>query len=214
MDRIRSRHPDWKSDGFICREDLNRFRKEYVEHLIREAVDDLSDLERDVVGALRQHELSTANPEAAFGKERTPGEKLADRIAAFGGSWTFLLCFFLFLLLWIGANLVVLGNRSFDSSPYLLLNLVLSCLAAIQAPIIMMSQKRQEARDRLRAEHDYKVDLKAELEIRLLSEKIDHLLTHQWQRLLEIQRIQVELMEDLAHERGSRGAERESSGED
>jgi uncharacterized membrane protein len=94
---------------------------------------------------------------------------------------------------------MILIWRPFDPYPFILLNLVLSCLAAVQAPVILMSQNRQESRDRLRSEHDYLINLKAELEIRHLHEKIDHLLMNQWQRLLEIQQIQMELMEELAH---------------
>ncbi|MEJ2066841.1 MAG: DUF1003 domain-containing protein, partial [Deltaproteobacteria bacterium] len=88
--------------------------------------------------------------------------------------------------------------KPFDPYPFILLNLVLSCLAAIQAPIIMMSQNRQEDKDRLQSQHDYLVNLKAELEIRHLHDKVDHLINNQWQRLLEIQEIQTELMEGLA----------------
>src|SRR5205823_2265166 len=101
------------------------------------------------------------------------------------------------LVVWIVINSLAVLMRPFDPFPYILLNLILSCLAAIQAPIIMMSQNRLEARDRLRAEHDYRVNLKAELEIRHLHWKMDQLLTHQWRRLLEIQQIQTDLMEEL-----------------
>jgi len=127
----------------------------------------------------------------------TRGERLADQIAAFGGSWTFITLFFGILLGWIVLNLWFLDNEGFDPFPFILLNLILSCLAAIQAPIIMMSQNRQEQKDRQRAEHDYKINLKAELEIKLLSEKIDHLLVHQNKKLLEIQEIQIDYLEDL-----------------
>jgi uncharacterized membrane protein len=96
----------------------------------------------------------------------------------------------------MGFNIVVAGRSQFDPYPFILLNLVLSCLAAIQAPIIMMSQKRQEAKDRLRSENDYRVNLKAELEIRHLHEKMDHMLTRQWERLAEIQQIQLETMQE------------------
>jgi len=123
------------------------------------------------------------------------GERVADRVAEFGGSWSFIVLFWTVLGGWIILNSVSLLTHPFDPYPYILLNLVLSCLAAIQAPIIMMSQNRQEARDRLRAEHDYGVNLKAELEIRHLVARIDQLVTHQWQRLLEIQRLQLELLE-------------------
>ncbi len=118
-------------------------------------------------------------------------------MAEFGGSWRFIIYFAVVLVVWITFNSVELLSRPFDPFPYILLNLVLSCLAAIQAPVILMSQNRQEAKDRLRGEHDYRVNLKAELEIRLLHEKLDLLLTHQWQKLLEIQRIQMDLMEDM-----------------
>nr|WP_255502166.1 DUF1003 domain-containing protein [Algoriphagus sp. AK58] len=122
---------------------------------------------------------------------------MADHIASFGGSWTFILIFFTFLIIWMITNAYLLVNQPFDPYPFILLNLILSCLAAIQAPIIMMSQNRQEAKDRIRSEHDYKIDLKAELEIKILSEKIDHLLVHQNRKLLEIQEVQVDYMEDL-----------------
>ncbi|MEO0146727.1 MAG: DUF1003 domain-containing protein, partial [candidate division WOR-3 bacterium] len=113
------------------------------------------------------------------------------------GSWAFIGTFIGVLFAWITLNSVVFLWRPFDPYPFILLNLILSCLAAIQAPIILMSQNRQEARDRLHLQHDYQVNLKAELEIRNLHEKLDHLLTYQWQRLLEIQEMQVEMMEEI-----------------
>ena len=119
-------------------------------------------------------------------------------MASFGGSWAFIIIFGSVLLAWIVVNSVVLMRRPFDPYPYILLNLILSCLAAIQAPIIMMSQNRQEARDRLRAEHDYEVNLKAEIEIRQLHVKLDQLINHSWHRLLDIQQVQIDLMEELA----------------
>jgi uncharacterized membrane protein len=136
-----------------------------------------------------------------FEKKLTFGERLSDRIASFGGSWRFIILFGAVLLVWIALNAVFLVNRGFDPYPFILLNLILSCLAAIQAPIIMMSQNRAEARDRLRAENDYKINLKAELEIRHLHEKIDHLLRRQYNRLFEIQQIQIELLEELGRPR-------------
>jgi len=105
-------------------------------------------------------------------------------------------------VIWIALNSVLLLRRPFDPYPFILLNLVLSCLAAIQAPVIMMSQNRQESKDRLRSQHDYRVNLKAELEIRQLHDKIDHLLSHQWERLVEIQQIQIDLLSELAPLRG------------
>ena len=122
---------------------------------------------------------------------------MADLIATFGGSWTFIISFFLFLFSWIILNAFVLGNHQYDPYPFILLNLILSCLAAIQAPIIMMSQNRQEQKDRERAEHDYKINLKAELEIKLLSEKVDHLIVQQNKKLLEIQELQLDYLNDV-----------------
>jgi uncharacterized membrane protein len=98
---------------------------------------------------------------------------------------------------WILSNSVFVATHPFDPYPFILLNLVLSCLAAIQAPVIMMSQNRQEARDRLHAKRDYQVNLKAELEIRHVHQKMDHLLSHQWERLVDIQEIQMELISEV-----------------
>jgi uncharacterized membrane protein len=136
--------------------------------------------------------------EAAWEGRRTMGESVADVVADFGGSWVFIGIFFVVLVVWMGFNVWAASRAVFDPYPFILLNLVLSCLAAIQAPIIMMSQNRQEAKDRLRSENDYRVNLKAELEIRHLHEKMDHLINRQWERLAEIQQIQLEIMQDIA----------------
>ena len=200
-DAIQLDHPDWSAEGFICREDLARYRGRYVHSLIESEQGELTALEREVLDSLREHELLSENVEARFERSWSLGERLADRIAVFGGSWTFLICFGVFLLLWVGANSLVLLWRPLDPYPFILLNLVLSCLAAVQAPIIMMSQNRQEAKDRLRSQHDYQVNLKAELEIRQLHEKIDHLLSHQWERLVEIQEIQLDLLSEMGRKR-------------
>ena len=194
---IRRDHPDWAPDAAICRADLSRYGAEYVESVLQSERGDLSTLEQEVLQSLRDHETLATNVDVESDKARTFGERLADRIADFGGSWTFLILFALFLGAWIVANSLVLYWRPVDPYPFILLNLVLSCLAAVQAPIIMMSQNRQEARDRLRAEHDYQVNLKAELEIRHLHEKLDHLLSHQWERLVEIQQVQMQLLAAL-----------------
>lgn len=127
----------------------------------------------------------------------TLGERVADKIASFGGSWKFIGFFTLFLVVWIIINSLVMFWNPVDPYPFILLNLVLSCLAAIQAPIIMMSQNRQEAKDRLRAEYDFEVNLKAEREIRELKTKMDNILSHQAQKLNQIQETQVKIMEEL-----------------
>lgn len=202
VERIRMAAPDWSPTGYICLTDLNRFRGDYVEALLQDEKGELSSLERTVVESLAQQETLAEDVEAQFQKKLTLGERLADAIAAFGGSWTFILLFGAVILVWVLINAVALLARPFDPYPFILLNLVLSCLAAVQAPIIMMSQNRQEQRDRLQAEHDYQINLKAELEIRHLHEKLDHLLQHQWERLMEIQQIQIELMNEIAPGRG------------
>jgi uncharacterized membrane protein len=201
---IRKEHPDFAPGGYICHGDLNRYRAAFVEDALEAEKGELSHLEQDVIESLHKQELVTEDLNAEFDKELTLGERLADRLAACGGSWGFITFFAVVLVAWIAVNSVrwLWGTtQPFDPYPYILLNLVLSCLAAIQAPVIMMSQNRQEAKDRLRGEHDYRVNLKAELEIRHLHAKLDMLLTHQWQRLLEIQQIQTDLMGELAARR-------------
>ena len=128
---------------------------------------------------------------------RSIGQVVADKVAAFGGSWTFIIAFFIFIALWIGSNVFILLNKGFDPYPFILLNLILSCIAALQAPVIMMSQNRQEEKDRERAKKDYMINLKSELEIRMLDEKLDHLIMHQQQELIEIQKVQIEMMNDI-----------------
>lgn len=194
---IRNAFPDWSSEAFICHNDLNRFRTQYVQDSLEEERGELSSLEADVVRSLQEQELLSRDVNAEFDRGLTFGERVADKVASFGGSWTFITVFGAVLLLWVAVNSFVLVERPFDPYPFILLNLVLSCLAAIQAPVIMMSQNRQEAKDRLQAEQDYRVNLKAELEIRHVNAKIDLLLTHQWQRLMQIQQIQMDLMEEL-----------------
>ncbi len=195
---IQKEYPDWSVNGFICLSDLNHFRTQYIRTLVEKEMGELSDLEMDVMRSLQKQELLSKNLNVEFERERTLGERLADRIADFGGSWAFIASFFFLISAWIALNTMKLFGPPLDPFPYILLNLVLSCIAAIQAPVIMMSQNRQEAKDRLRAEYDYKVNLKAELEIRHLHEKVDHILASQWQRLVEIQQIQMELIEEMA----------------
>ena len=201
VERIRRQIPEWSEQGFICRHDLNRFRANYIQELLEQERGDLTSLDRSVIASIERHETLASNVEEEFAKSLTLGERLADRIADFGGSWRFISIFAAILFAWMAVNSVALVAQPFDPYPFILLNLVLSALAAIQAPIIMMSQNRQEARDRLHSENDYRVNLKAELEIRLLHEKLDFLLEHQWQRLLEIQQIQVDLMNEIGERR-------------
>jgi len=201
---IKKKYPDWSPSGFICFPDLNHFRTEYVRESLETEKGELTSIEKEVVDSLEEQELLSKNINAEFDHRLTAGEKWADKVADFGGSWRFVLIFGSVLLVWIGINSAVLLWRPFDPYPFILLNLVLSCLAAIQAPVIMMSQNRQESKDRLRSEHEYRINLRAELEIRHLHAKLDELMSHQWQRLMEIQEIQMEFMEQLGPGSGTR----------
>jgi len=198
---IKKAEPTFDEKSFICFDDLGRFRKDYVREVLADELGELSTLDQEVIESLHQHEILSSNIEKQFERKLTFGERLSDRIAEFGGSWKFLITFGTVIVVWIGANVVLLAIKPFDPYPFILLNLILSCLAAVQAPVIMMSQNRAEARDRLRAENDYKINLKAELEIRHLHEKIDHLLRKQYNRLFEIQQIQIELLEEISQKR-------------
>jgi len=197
FDLIRRDFPNLSSESYICRSDLSTYRAKYVHSLLESEKGELSELEKEVLDSMQKHELISSNVENEFDLDWTFGEKMADRIATFGGSWSFLFIFFLVLICWILMNSIALFWRHIDPYPFILLNLILSCLAAIQAPVIMMSQNRQEAKDRLRAQHDYQVNLKAELEIRQIHEKLDHLLSKQWERLVQIQEIQIEQLSEI-----------------
>ena len=195
---IKKRFPGWDSRGYICLADLNRFRREYLEDLLQEDAGQVTALQQQTVSAIQQHELLSRNLNVAFEKDLTFWERLSDKVANFGGSWGFIIGFAAVICLWILVNSVVLLVRPFDPYPFIFLNLILSGLAGFQAPIILMSQNRQDSKDRLRSEFDYRVNLKAELEVRALNEKMDLMLRQQWRRLLEIQRLQFQVMEELA----------------
>ncbi len=200
-DLIRLEHPQWSPEGFICHADLSRYRAEYVRRMVDSEEREMLKLEKDVRTSLRQHEVSARNVEDTFESEWTLGQRLADRTADFVGTWTFLILFMILVVLWMGVNSAVILWHPADPYPFIFLNLVLSCISAIQAPILLMSQNRKEEKDRLRSQHDYRVNVKAELEIRHLNEKIDHMLSRQWERLAEIQEVQVELLADLSRAR-------------
>lgn len=130
----------------------------------------------------------------------TKGQKISDKVASFGGSWAFIISFFIILVVWILYNTMMPVKENFDPYPFILMNLILSCIAALQAPIIMMSQNRQEEKDRKRNENDYLVNLKAELEIKALHEKMDLLLEEQIKILFETQAKQLKILESLQKE--------------
>ena len=195
---IKKDHPYFNSKSLIAVVELNQYREKYIANYLMQEVGELNKLEADVLKTLQNHEtisckidIESDNSGFSF------GQRLADEIATFGGSWKFIIIFGIFIIIWILINIVFLVNKAFDPYPFVLLNLMLSCLAALQAPVIMMSQNRQEEKDRERSKQDYMVNLKSELEIRMLHEKIDHLIVHQQQELLTIQQVQVEMMEAI-----------------
>lgn len=194
---IKNRYSDADEESYIGEDQVIGVRKEYLNQILSEEIGELDELEREVVTSISENKLLSEKVEDTIEEKSTFGEKIADRIATFGGSWTFIIAFFTVLSLWMLLNIWGLHDKGFDPYPFILLNLLLSCLAAIQAPIIMMSQNRQETKDRIRSEHDYKINLKAELEIQLLHKKIDHILIHQNKRLMEIQRIQNEMTDAI-----------------
>lgn len=201
IDLIRKDHPDWSPKDPVCVTDATRYRWEYVRNVLESERGALSFLEEDVLKSLRQHEVFATNVESELEGGWTRGELLADRLASFSGSWKFLSLFAVFMAAWVLLNTVALWRRPVDPYPFIFLNLLLSCMSAIWAPIILMSQNRQEAKDRRRSQHDYQINLKAELEIRHLHEKIDYMLYHQWPRLLEIEEMQVESLAELTRAR-------------
>jgi uncharacterized membrane protein len=193
-----ARVPHWSRERHICLTCLNRLRAEFVRAQLRDEREELTALEKEARESLSDRERIAENFNQEYDSHLTLGQRTADKVADFGGSWGFISLFFGVIIVWIAVNSTVILARPFDPYPYILLNLGLSLLAAIQAPIIMMSQNRQEARDRLRAESDYKVNLKAEIEVQSLNGKMDQLLHNQWVRLLEIQQIQMEMLDDLS----------------
>lgn len=192
-------HPDFCDSDFISIKELNTYRQKYIATYLSTEMGALSDLEKSVIEALKEDKSIVSIVEDED-ESRNFGQKIADKVADFGGSWTFIISFLLFIIIWIGSNVYILVNKGFDPYPFILLNLILSCIAALQAPVIMMSQNRQEEKDRNRAKKDYMINLKSELEIRMIHDKIDHLIMHQQQELIEIQKVQIEMMNDILNQ--------------
>lgn len=196
MNIMTAEHPGFDDNAHCSITELNMYRQKYIQDYLLKEVGEISELEDTVLNSLQKKE-TLVNKIEDTDEKATLGQRLADRVASFGGSWTFILSFGFFLLLWIVVNTLLLLNKPFDPYPFILLNLILSTIAALQAPVIMMSQNRQEDKDRDRAKKDYMINLKSELEIRLLHEKLDHLIIHQQHELLEIQKVQIEMMNDI-----------------
>ena len=197
LDPTKKKHPDWDPNGYVSIVEVNKLRHQQIERMLTKEKGEMTDLELDVIKSIKNAEILSRNVEKDIPGRYTLGQRVADHVATFGGSWKFIGIFAGFILIWISINVYVLFHRTFDPYPFILLNLILSCLAAIQAPVIMMSQNRQETKDRTRSENDYKVNLKAELEIKQLHEKLDHIIIHHNRRILEIQQIQIDLLQEI-----------------
>jgi uncharacterized membrane protein len=166
--------------------------------LLRTNDESLKKLHNIVTATLQEEELIVQNLLHPAEETMTRGQRISDKVANFGGSWSFIILFGVVLFFWIMFNIFAPLKAIFDPFPFILMNLILSCIAALQAPIIMMSQNRQEEKDRKRAENDYLINLKSELELRNLHRKIDLLMEEQMTRLVEVQAVQLRLLEELA----------------
>jgi uncharacterized membrane protein len=194
---IQADQPAFTVNDYLSISELDGYREKYVSNYLTGQRDELTSLEKTVLDSLSKQTTISDKIDADESIKLTFGQKVADKVATFGGSWTFIISFGVFLLIWISVNVFWLMNKGFDPYPFILLNLILSCIAALQAPVIMMSQNRQEEKDRDRAKKDYMINLKSEVEIRTLHEKIDHLILHQQEELMEMQKIQIEMMSEI-----------------
>ncbi len=197
IDEIKKEHPDFNEKNFLSVSELNRYRSRYIQNSLIQETGTLNTLEKQVVAAMENEELLSGKLNEDDKGDLSFGQHLADKVATFGGSWKFIIIFGVFLVCWMIINIIFLASKAFDPFPFILLNLILSCIAAMQAPVIMMSQNRQEEKDRDRAKNDYMINLKSEMEIRLLHEKLDHLIINQQEKLMEIQQVQVDMMNDI-----------------
>lgn len=197
LDFIKLTNPTVDDSKYISLQELDEYRLKYIEYSLKNESENLSSLKNEVINKIKNNEFVSSNLDTDYQTRLTFGERVADKVATFGGSWKFIISFFIIIVFWIGLNSYSLIFKVFDPYPFILLNLFLSCLAAFQAPIIMMSQNRQEDKDRDRAKEDYKVNLKSEMEIQILQEKVDHLILIQQQKLFEIQDIQIEMLKEI-----------------
>jgi len=197
LNLIQKENPQISHESYISLSELNMYRKKSISEYLAKEIGELSELEKTVLTSVTNNNTLTDKIEGEENQTVKIGQRIADKVASFGGSWTFIISFALFIALWISVNVYWFFNKGFDPYPFILLNLILSCLAALQAPVIMMSQNRQEEKDRERAKKDYMINLKSELEVRTLHEKIDHFIMDQQQELLELQKTQIEMMSDI-----------------
>ena len=197
LDLIQRENHQFTHESYLSISELNKYREKAISDYLVKEIGELTELEKTVLTSLNNNNTLTDKIDGEKKQILTTGQRIADKVASFGGSWTFIISFGVFIFIWISINIFWLVNKGFDPYPFILLNLILSCLAALQAPVIMMSQNRQEEKDRERAKKDYMINLKSELEIRILHEKIDHLIMKQQQELLEIQKVQIDMMNDI-----------------
>jgi uncharacterized membrane protein len=194
---IQKDYPKFSHDSCLSLSELNNYREKAITEYLAKEIGELTELEKTVLSSVTNNNTLTDKIDGDDKQLLTAGQRIADKVASFGGSWTFIISFGVFIFIWISVNIFWLINKGFDPYPFILLNLILSCLAALQAPVIMMSQNRQEEKDRDRSKKDYMINLKSELEIRTLHEKIDHFIMDQQQELLELQKTQIEMMNDI-----------------
>ncbi|HOD62391.1 MAG TPA: DUF1003 domain-containing protein [Bacilli bacterium] len=197
LDLIQRENHQFTHESYLSISELNKYREKAISDYLVKEIGELTELEKTVLTSLNNNNTLTDKIDGEKKQILTTGQRIADKVASFGGSWTFIISFGVFIFIWISINIFWLVNKGFDPYPFILLNLILSCLAALQAPVIMMSQNRQEEKDRDRAKKDYMINLKSELEIRTLHEKIDHFSMDQQQELLELQKKQIEIMNDI-----------------
>lgn len=197
LNLIQKDFPQFTHESYLSKSELNLYREKSISEYLVKEVGEMNELEKTVLSSVTNNNTLTDKIEGDEEQILSAGQKIADKMAKFGGSWTFIISFGVFILIWISLNVYWLANKGFDPYPFILLNLILSCLAALQAPVIMMSQNRQEEKDRDRSKKDYMINLKSEIEIRTLHEKIDHFIMDQQQELLELQKIQIEMMTDI-----------------
>jgi uncharacterized membrane protein len=186
-----------KEKTILCKNCLNHFKIEFALSRLENERGVLNDIEKEIVKKAATHATISKRLDKQFEKSTTRSQKWADQLANFVGSWSFILFFIAFLICWVIFNAVLWLNRGFDPYPFTLLNVILSCLAALQAPIILMAQNRTAVKENVRAQHDYEIDLKSEMELASLHEKIDHLLNTQWQLMIDLQKVQLDILRDI-----------------
>lgn len=194
---IQKDNPDFMHDSCLSLSELNFYREKAISEYLQREKGVLSELEKVVLTSISENTTLTDKLEDDSQQTLSVGQRIADKVASFGGSWTFIISFGTFIFLWVSVNVFWLINKGFDPYPFILLNLILSCIAALQAPVIMMSQNRQEEKDRDRARKDYMINLKSELEIRTLHEKVDHFIMDQQQEMAEQQKTQMEMINNI-----------------